>query len=721
MTSVNPGAAGWSFYDHTVSATDKVDAAALDTQVDTLWDKLNELLTALGVSIRDDNTLTDALVRLRNLHPEVALALATPTGWQPKAAVVCATTANITLSGEQTIDGVLTSGSRVLVKDQSISANNGIYVTGSGAWIRAVDADTAAEIGYALVSVSQGSTNKNTTWVAIAAPSSITLGSTSLGWALVWRTFDVVDNSQMANMAQATIKGRAAGVGTGAPMDLTPTLARLAMAPWDDVGALGYVNAKEPTYGAVGDGIADDTAALRNALAAAKAAGKDLWLPPGTYRMVGDGSYDEVTYGLLYLSSSQTGIVGAGRGTTIIKCGSATASGIRISGATKARVGGFTLDMNGSTGFGVYFGGQYSRLEDVEIKNIAGVRVNDTIISGIALVIPGSNLSAFNDITVLNCANGIYAGFSGSDSSAPCQYLTFNRVNMDPSRDGFSIRVKYGSTITFADTYVEGAPVRIIDLISSNGVYFRNLSAEIIGDYPLTTNSHFLSTACQNVKFDGVRILYSTGAPANKNLWELGGAGELFSLRDVLIHIRENIGEVIKTTATQDMVLLDGVYVKPVVGGKTCAAITTGAFYNINAKTIQGAPFKPIGTHVHVISAFCDVWVTPGATGSIHAEVGSTDWRIYSGGVDTAGVIFDYVPAGSNIVGQGGTMQSEYLQANSYFKFGNGITFKFTTAASPNGTITANPGSLCVSNNGGGGTLWLKASGTGNTGWSQIT
>ena len=46
-----------------------------------------------------------------------------------------ATTANITLSGNQTIDGVLTvNGDKVIVKNQTISADNGYYVASSGAW-----------------------------------------------------------------------------------------------------------------------------------------------------------------------------------------------------------------------------------------------------------------------------------------------------------------------------------------------------------------------------------------------------------------------------------------------------------------------------------------------------------------------------------------------------------------------------------------------------------
>lgn len=81
-----------------------------------------------------------------------------------KQTVVAATTGNITLSGEQTIDGVLTSSSRVLVKNQSSSRFNGIYVTDAGPWTRSTDLDATTEFNQATVSVTGGSTQANTTW-----------------------------------------------------------------------------------------------------------------------------------------------------------------------------------------------------------------------------------------------------------------------------------------------------------------------------------------------------------------------------------------------------------------------------------------------------------------------------------------------------------------------------------------------------------------------------
>jgi hypothetical protein len=98
-------------------------------------------------------------------------------GLSTKAPVLVATTGNIALTGEQTIDGVLTSASRVLVKNQSNSAQNGIYVSASGAWARSADANTWAELVSAFVFVEEGTTQADTGWVSTVDPGG-TLGTT---------------------------------------------------------------------------------------------------------------------------------------------------------------------------------------------------------------------------------------------------------------------------------------------------------------------------------------------------------------------------------------------------------------------------------------------------------------------------------------------------------------------------------------------------------------
>ena len=82
-----------------------------------------------------------------------------------KNAVKVATTTNIALSGLQTIDGyAISSGDRVLVKNQSTPSQNGIYIASSGAWTRSTDTDSATEIEQMAVYVKEG-TQKTTGWV----------------------------------------------------------------------------------------------------------------------------------------------------------------------------------------------------------------------------------------------------------------------------------------------------------------------------------------------------------------------------------------------------------------------------------------------------------------------------------------------------------------------------------------------------------------------------
>ena len=100
-------------------------------------------------------------------------------GLKAKASVVAATTANITLSGVQTIDGIaVIAGDRVLVKNQTTGATNGIYVVNAAAWTRSADANTANEITSAYVFVEKGTVNADTGWVM--STDAVTLGTTAL-------------------------------------------------------------------------------------------------------------------------------------------------------------------------------------------------------------------------------------------------------------------------------------------------------------------------------------------------------------------------------------------------------------------------------------------------------------------------------------------------------------------------------------------------------------
>lgn len=90
-----------------------------------------------------------------------------------------ATTATGTLAtayeNGDTIDGItLATGDRILIKNQSTAAENGIYtVNASGAPTRATDADTTAELRNATVWVQVGTANADTAWTQTAEVTTI--------------------------------------------------------------------------------------------------------------------------------------------------------------------------------------------------------------------------------------------------------------------------------------------------------------------------------------------------------------------------------------------------------------------------------------------------------------------------------------------------------------------------------------------------------------------
>lgn len=92
---------------------------------------------------------------------------------------VCATS-NITLSGEQTIDGVaVVTDDRVLLTGQTTASENGIYIVDTGTWSRAPDWDGTADIVTGtVVRVFSGSSNAG--YWAVTTTGTITIGTTNV-------------------------------------------------------------------------------------------------------------------------------------------------------------------------------------------------------------------------------------------------------------------------------------------------------------------------------------------------------------------------------------------------------------------------------------------------------------------------------------------------------------------------------------------------------------
>lgn len=144
---------------NTISATDANGSITLTPLGTGTVDVSGKRITSVAEPSQDTDAATKAYVDSR------------AAGLDPKQSVRAATTANITLSGVQTIDNVaLSVGNRVLVRAQSTTSQNGIYVVASGAWTRAADFDAPAEItAGAFFFVEEGDVYADTGWTVSSA------------------------------------------------------------------------------------------------------------------------------------------------------------------------------------------------------------------------------------------------------------------------------------------------------------------------------------------------------------------------------------------------------------------------------------------------------------------------------------------------------------------------------------------------------------------------
>ena len=135
-----------------------------------------------------------------SLNSQKITALATPTastdaatkgyvdstsqGLDVKDSVKVATTANITLSGTQTIDGVAVSADeRVLVKDQSTASQNGLYLCKASTWERTTDLATGANAAGMFTFVEQGTVNADNGFTCTSNSGSAVVGTNNLVFA----------------------------------------------------------------------------------------------------------------------------------------------------------------------------------------------------------------------------------------------------------------------------------------------------------------------------------------------------------------------------------------------------------------------------------------------------------------------------------------------------------------------------------------------------------
>lgn len=173
-----------------------------------------------------------------------------------KDAVKVATTTNGALdtayAAGQVVDGVtLVAGDRILIKNQTAGAENGIYVVNdTGAPTRAKDADSASDIADAVTYVSKGTVNADTGWKLVT--DNITLGTTPLVFTALVSAF----------LSSSSLVRRETPSGTINGTNVSYTLANSPVAGSEEVYLNGLLQTAGDDYTISGSTITYATALI---------------------------------------------------------------------------------------------------------------------------------------------------------------------------------------------------------------------------------------------------------------------------------------------------------------------------------------------------------------------------------------------------------------------------------------------------------------------------
>lgn len=177
-----------------IAGTDYLTAASSNSLTNKTFDAAGTGNTLLNVAtanfalnvIDTDTTLaanSDTRIASQKAVKAYADAIQQGIKWKEpvRASTVVAGTLATSFANASVIDGVtLATGDRILIKNQTAGAENGIYVVQSaGAPIRAIDNDTAGKIAQTVVDVREGTVNADQAYV-LTNDGVIVVGTTAL-------------------------------------------------------------------------------------------------------------------------------------------------------------------------------------------------------------------------------------------------------------------------------------------------------------------------------------------------------------------------------------------------------------------------------------------------------------------------------------------------------------------------------------------------------------
>lgn len=294
-------------------------------------------------------------------------------------------------------------------------------------------------------------------------------------------------------------------------------------------------------YGAVGDGVADDTAAI---VAAAAAATSAIYIPPGTYRISSN----------INIGGKQ--LIGAGKYETTLQCFSPTSNG-RFGGAATNQAVVYSLGANGNTIRGsqvsdltIDCDGLLNATGSVGLKGVMFYKSHGCIASNVRVI--DSRSYAFW------CADAIgstdYASAVFEDCEETGSEIGFEAVNIStcsfvrcksekplasPAWSVSSMFHAYGLTntalVTFDNCYGKGYSSTVIDLsltcrnIQFIGGYFEQLTAGNGAFFILSASGDHLaiefgSAVFKSAGFGGVASIGDLAPSGRKSTKFMGGS-----------------------------------------------------------------------------------------------------------------------------------------------------------------------------------------------------
>ena len=311
-------------------------------------------------------------------------------------------------------------------------------------------------------------------------------------WVTVAGTPVTTANLVTTNTVQTLTAAKTFAAGTVVPFTQTGTG---AVARTVDAKLKDTVSVKD--FGAVGDGVTNDTAAINAALATKKS----VYFPSGTYMTTGGHviSYvDETT--------DQT-IFGDAAFSTIIKKISGTLAVFDFRQFVHTSIKDLTIDGNGLAGVGVMWRSHNSIIDHIIIKNVADY----------AIWVSGSNLCNYYNISTFVCSGGIKFDSANDPISVPsyaCLYSNFHGISLDINAVNFSalslasgmVQLVLFSGVHIEPTFVTANTVSYVNItgVNTSNITFENVRAEL----SLLGTSFFNITGIgvHSIKFDKCRI-----------------------------------------------------------------------------------------------------------------------------------------------------------------------------------------------------------------------